>query len=454
MRSFTKVAKVASGAGAPVRTQVRSVAFTPKPLFFINDEVKAERKHLSPKTLAVIEKEDKLGSHNYHPLPVVLTKGKGVHVYDVDGKEYIDFLAAYSAVNQGHCHPKIVGALIKQAQQLTLVSRAFHSDRLAPFLEYATKLFGYQRMIPMNTGVEGGETAIKLARRWSYDQKGIPENQAHVIFAENNFWGRTLAAVSSSTDPSSFRGFGPFMPGFSHVPYNNLAAIKAKLEANPNVAAVMLEPIQGEAGVVVPDSGYLAGVKALCQKHNVLFIADEVQTGLCRTGMMLAVDHENVKPDILILGKALSGGVLPVSAVLCNDNIMLNIHPGEHGSTYGGNPLSATVGLAALEVLVEENLAENAAKMGEIFRKGVTSINSDLVTFVRGRGLLNAVGIRNLGGGKDAWSVCMKMAEHGILAKPTRGDIIRFAPPLVINEKQIAQGLDVLEKVLKGFSAK
>jgi ornithine--oxo-acid transaminase len=396
-----------------------------------------------------IQLEDKYGAHNYHPLPVVLERGEGVFLWDVDGKQYFDFLSAYSAVNQGHCHPKIISALIAQAQHLTLTSRAFHNNILGEYEAYISQYFGYDKVLPMNTGVEGGETAIKLARKWGYNVKGIAENEAKIIFVEGNFWGRTMAAISSSTDPSSYNGFGPFLPGFNIIPYNDLNALEAALQDN-TVCAFMFEPIQGEAGVVVPDEGYIAGAKALCEKYRVLMIADEVQTGLCRTGKMLACDHENVKPNILILGKALSGGVMPVSAVLCNDEIMLTIKPGEHGSTYGGNPLACKVAIASLKVLKDENLAENAAYLGEILRKELKAIKSEMIAEVRGKGLLNAIVIKPKNG-KDAWDVCIALMHNGLLAKPTHGDIIRFAPPLVINEEQIMACVKIIKDTIATF---
>jgi ornithine--oxo-acid transaminase len=396
-----------------------------------------------------IQLEEKFGAHNYHPLPVVLERGEGIFLWDVDGKQYFDFLSAYSAVNQGHCHPKIINALITQAQHLTLTSRAFHNNILGEYEAYITKYFGYDKVLPMNTGVEGGETAIKLARKWGYNVKGIEENKAKIVFVEGNFWGRTMAAISSSTDPSSYSGFGPFLPGFNVIPYNDLNALEAALQ-DKNVCAFMFEPIQGEAGVVVPKEGYIAGAKALCEKYNVLMIADEVQTGLCRTGKMLACDHENVKPDILILGKALSGGVLPVSAVLCNDEIMLTIKPGEHGSTYGGNPLACKVAIASLKVLKDEGLAENAAYLGEILRKELKAIKSEMIAEVRGKGLLNAIVIKPKNG-KDAWDVCLALMHNGLLAKPTHGDIIRFAPPLVINEEQLMACIKIIKDTIASF---
>ncbi|TMW50668.1 hypothetical protein DOY81_004236 [Sarcophaga bullata] len=392
----------------------------------------------------VFERENKYGAHNYHPLPVALTKAEGVFVWDVEGKRYFDYLSAYSAVNQGHAHPKIIKALVDQASKLALTSRAFYSDVLGEYEEYITKLFKYDKVLPMNTGVEGGETACKLARKWAYTKKNVPDNKAKIIFAENNFWGRTLAAVSASTDPSSFAGFGPFMPGFEIIKYNDTAELEKALQ-DPNVCAFMVEPIQGEAGVVVPDEGYLKKVRELCTKYNVLWIADEVQTGLARTGRMLAVDHEDVKPDILILGKALSGGMYPVSAVLSNDDIMLCIKPGEHGSTYGGNPLGCKVAMAALDVLLEEKLAENADKMGALLRKELATLPKDVVSVVRGKGLLNAIVINSK---HDAWDVCLKLKDNGLLAKPTHGDIIRFAPPLVINEAQLMESVDIIKKTI------
>ena len=398
-----------------------------------------------------ISQEDKYGAHNYHPLPVVLKKGKGVYVYDVEGKKYYDFLSAYSAVNQGHCHPKIINALIEQSQKLTLTSRAFYNDQLGPYEEYITEYFGYDRVLPMNTGVEGGETAIKLCRRWGYAVKGIEENQAKIIFAAGNFWGRTLGAISSSTDESSRKQFGPFMPGYVIVPYNNLSALEKELQ-DPNVAGFMVEPIQGEAGVVIPDANYLKDAYKLCKKHNVLFIADEVQTGIGRTGARICCDHFGFKPDILILGKALSGGVLPVSAVLSNDEIMLTIKPGEHGSTFGGNPLACAVATAALKVVEEEKLAENAMKMGELFRSILTKELLGSVPFVkeiRGMGLLNAIVIDKDQDEEKAFKICLKMAENGLLAKPTHGHIIRFAPPLVINEKQIKEACSIISETIK-----
>ena len=393
--------------------------------------------------------EDKYGAHNYYPLPVVLAKGKGVFVWDVEGKKYYDFLSSYSAVNQGHCHPKIVAALKLQADTLTLTSRAFHNDVLGQYEEFVTKLFGYDKVLPMNTGVEGGETANKLARKWGYMKKGIEKNKARIIFAKGNFWGRTLAAISSSDDPSSYEGFGPFMPGYDLIPYNDLDALEKELK-DFNVCAFMVEPIQGEAGVVVPDEGYLAGVRKLCDKYNILFIADEVQTGIARTGKMLACDYEDARPDLLILGKAISGGVFPVSAVLADDEIMLCIQPGEHGSTFGGNPLACKVAQAALEVVIEENLSENAYRLGKIFRKELRDFDNDMIALVRGKGLLNAIVITPKGG-KEAWDVCLKLRDNGLLAKPTHGNIIRFAPPLVITEEQLMECIAIIKKTILSF---
>ncbi|MCI4671469.1 MAG: ornithine--oxo-acid transaminase [Bacteroidia bacterium] len=397
--------------------------------------------------------ESRHGAHNYHPLPVVLSKGEGVFLWSPEGKKYYDFLSAYSAVNQGHCHPRILTALNEQAQKLTLTSRAFYNDVLGPYEAYITKLLGYDKVLPMNTGVEGGETAVKLCRKWGYKVKGIPANQAKMIFVEGNFWGRTLGAISSSTDPSSFEGFGPYMPGYSIIPYNNLEALEEALK-DPNVAGFMVEPIQGEAGVVVPDEGYLKKAYELCQKYNVLFVADEVQTGLSRTGKMLACDHEGFKPDILILGKALSGGVFPVSAVLSSDEVMLTIQPGEHGSTYGGNPLACAVAAEALQVLVDENLSENASRLGEIFRQKMSELiekRPDLLTLVRGKGLLNAIVINDSEDSPTAWNICLQLAENGLLAKPTHGNIIRFAPPLVITEAQLEECCGIIEKTILEF---
>ncbi|MFO7924590.1 MAG: ornithine--oxo-acid transaminase [Bacteroidales bacterium] len=396
-----------------------------------------------------IKREEKFGAHNYHPLPVVLERGKGVFVWDVEGNRYFDFLSAYSAVNQGHCHPKIVSALTEQAKKLCLTSRAFHNSCLGEYEEYITGYFGYDKVLPMNTGVEGDETALKLCRKWAYLKKGVPRDRAKIIVCENNFHGRTITIVSISTDPDARKDYGPYTPGFVTIPYNDIASLEKELE-DPDVAGFLVEPIQGEAGVFVPDEGYLKEVSRLCRKHNVLFIADEVQTGIARTGKLLACDHENVKPDILILGKALSGGVFPVSAVLANDDIMLTIKPGEHGSTFGGNPIAAKVAMAALEVVKEEKLAENSERLGKIFREEIRKIDSEMIELVRGKGLLNAIVIRPKNG-KTAQDVCLKMKENGILAKPTHGHIIRFAPPLVINEEQLHEGIRLIAGSLRHF---
>ncbi|XP_061665625.1 ornithine aminotransferase, mitochondrial [Syngnathoides biaculeatus] len=394
----------------------------------------------------IYAREHKYGAHNYHPLPVALERGEGVYVWDVEGSRYYDFLSAYSAVNQGHCHPKIVAALTAQASKLTLTSRAFYNDVLGAYEEYVTAMFGYDKVLPMNTGVEGCETACKLARKWAYNVKGVPENKAKIIFADGNFWGRTLAAISSSTDPSSYKGFGPFMPGFELVPFNDISALEKALQ-DPHVAAFMVEPIQGEAGVVVPDAGYLTKVRELCTRHNVLWIADEVQTGLARTGRRLAVDHEQARPDIVVLGKALSGGVYPVSGVLCDDEVMLTIKPGEHGSTYGGNPVACRVAIAALQVIEDEKLADNAERMGQLLRSELGKLPSDIVTAVRGKGLLNAVVIKETKD-YDAWKVCLRLRDNGLLAKPTHGDIIRLAPPLIINESQMRECVDIIHRTV------
>jgi ornithine--oxo-acid transaminase len=402
---------------------------------------------MSVSSQTAIELEDQYGAHNSHPIPVVLSRGEGVFLWDPEGKRYYDFLAAYSAVNQGHCHPKILRALETQARRLTLTSRAFYNDQLGPFAKFITEYFGYERLLPMNTGVEGGETAIKLARRWGYEKKRIPDEQAKIVFVRGNFWGRTLAAISASTDPSSKKGFGPYMPGYVLVDYDDLASLEKAFQEK-NVAGFMFEPIQGEAGVVIPKDGYLRGVRDLCAKYNVLMIADEVQTGLGRTGKLLACDHEGVRPDILILGKALSGGVLPVSAVLCDDDVMLNIKPGEHGSTYGGNPLACAVARAALEVLRDEKLAENAARMGELFRGEMKRLTQPWVQQVRGRGLMNAIVIDPRGPVR-AWDLCLRLRDNGLLAKPTHDHIIRLAPPLVINEKQIRECADIIVRTFE-----
>ncbi len=400
-----------------------------------------------------IELEEKYGAHNYHPIPVVLEQGQGVYVWDVERKQYLDFLSAYSAVNQGHCHPKIVGAMVAQLQKLTLTSRAFHNNQLGECEKFLCEYFGYDKVLMMNSGVEGGETAIKLTRKWAYKVKGIEQNKAKILFAEGNFWGRTIAAISSSTDPSSYNDYGPLLTGFEIIPYNNLNALELALK-DPNVAGFMVEPIQGEAGVLVPDEGYLKAAYELCKKNNVLFIADEVQTGIARTGKRIACDHEGFLPDILILGKALSGGLYPVSCVLASDEIMLTIKPGEHGSTYGGNPLASAVTKAALQVVLDENLAENAETMGVIFRKRLTDLQqkTKLIVQVRGKGLLNAIVLNDEEDGNLGWNICMKLAENGLLAKPTHGNKIRFAPPLVITESQINTAADIIEKVILEFS--
>ena len=401
---------------------------------------------------SLMELEKNYGAHNYHPLPVVLEKGIGVHVWDCEGKKYFDFLSAYSAVNQGHCHPKIIEALINQSSKLTLTSRAFFNDQLGPYEEFICNLFKYDKVLPMNTGVEGGETANKLARKWGYLKKNIPENKARILFVKGNFWGRTLAAISSSDDPLSYEGFGPFMPGYDIIPYNDLSALEDELK-DPNVAAFMVEPIQGEAGVVVPDDGYLEGIRNLCNKYNVLFIADEVQTGIGRTGKLLATDYENAKPDILILGKALSGGVFPVSAVLANNEVMMCIKPGEHGSTFGGNPLACVVAKTALEVVIEEKLSENAMELGIHFRNQINRYikNSSIVKLVRGKGLLNAIVINDIETSKTAWNLCLEMKNNGLLAKPTHGNIIRFAPPLTINKNQLDDCIEIIINTIKNY---
>lgn len=393
--------------------------------------------------------EEKYGAHNYHPLPVVLEKGDGVFVYDVEGMKYFDFLSGYSAVNQGHCHPKIVDSFIKQASRLTLTSRAFYNNKLGEYEEYITKLFGYDKVLPMNTGVEAVETAVKLCRRWAYNIKGIPAGNAKIIVCENNFHGRTTGVISFSSDPSSYHGFGPLMPGFKIIPYNDIPALQDALSDN-DVAGFLVEPIQGEAGVIIPDNGYLTNAKKLCEEANVLFIADEIQTGLGRTGRMLCVEYERVKPDVLILGKALSGGMLPVSAVLADDEIMLTIKPGEHGSTYGGNPLAAAVAITSLQVLTDESLSENATAMGELMRDELMKINSPLISAVRGKGLLNAIEIDHHDK-NAAWNICLQMKENGLLAKPTHGDKIRLAPPLVINQKQVIEAVNIIKQSVDAF---
>ena len=401
---------------------------------------------------SIIDLEYKYGAHNYHPLPVVLEKGEGVFLWDVEGKKYYDFLSAYSAVNQGHCHPKIISALVNQSNKLTLTSRAFHNNILGQYEKFITEFFGYDKVLPMNTGVEGGETAVKLARKWGYEVKKVADDSAKIIFVEGNFWGRTLGAISSSTDPTSTNGFGPFMPGYEIIPYNDIESLKDSLK-DPNVVAFMVEPIQGEAGVVVPDDDYLKKAYDLCKESNVLFIADEVQTGIGRTGKMLCCEHHGFKPDILILGKALSGGVFPVSAILASDEVMLTIKPGEHGSTFGGNPVACEVAMAALNVIRDEKLAENAAKMGVIFREKLQSYidGSKIVEKIRGKGLLNAIIINDEENSDIAWNICLKMAQNGLLAKPTHGNIIRFAPPLIINDEQLNNCIDIIISSLKDF---
>jgi ornithine--oxo-acid transaminase len=397
--------------------------------------------------------ENKFGAHNYHPLPVVLAKGEGVHVWDTDDKKYYDFLSAYSAVNQGHCHPKIINALINQAQTLTLTSRAFYNDQLGRYEEFVANYFGFDKVLPMNTGAEAVETAIKLCRKWAYERKGIAEQEAQIIVCENNFHGRTTTIISFSNDENARKNFGPYTAGFIKIPYDDISALEKAITSSKNIAGFLVEPIQGEAGVYVPADGYLAAAKALCEKHNVLFIADEVQTGIARTGKLLAVNHENVKPDVLILGKALSGGVYPVSAVLANDDIMNVIKPGQHGSTFGGNPIAAAVAIAALEVVTEENLAENATVLGELFRKKMNEYiaTSTIAALVRGKGLLNAVVINDSEDSSTAWDICMALRDNGLLAKPTHGNIIRFAPPLVINEEQLLDCVNIIIKTLKTF---
>ncbi|MBP9151134.1 MAG: ornithine--oxo-acid transaminase [Flavobacteriales bacterium] len=409
---------------------------------------------VSAKAQLVIDTEDRYGAHNYHPLPVVLEKGDGVFVWDTDGKKYYDFLSAYSAVNQGHCHPRIIGALTEQAQKLTLTSRAFYNDVLGEYEKYATEYFGFDKLLPMNTGAEGVETALKLCRKWAYEKKGLAADKAKIIVCEGNFHGRTTTIISFSNDPDARKNFGPYTPGFEAVPYNDVAALEKALQ-DPNVAGFLVEPIQGEAGVNVPDDGYLAKVRALCSEYNVLMIADEIQTGIARTGKLLAVDHENVKPDILILGKALSGGVLPVSAVLADDEIMMCIRPGEHGSTFGGNPVACKVAIAALEVVKDEKLAENAQRLGEIFRAELTTFakTNSLVKLVRGKGLLNAIIVNDSPESKTAWNICLKLASNGLLAKPTHGNIIRFAPPLVMTEAQLRDCIQIIKNTLTEFAA-
>ena len=397
--------------------------------------------------------EDKYGAHNYHPLPVVLSRGEGVYVWDVEGKKYYDFLSAYSAVNQGHCHPKIVGAMVRQAQTLTLTSRAFYNDQLGPYEQFVTQYFGFDKMLPMNTGAEAVETALKLCRKWAYEVKGVAEHQAQIIVCEGNFHGRTTTIISFSNDENARRNFGPYTDGFIKIEYDNLEALAQALQSSPNVAGFLVEPIQGEAGVYVPSEGYLAKAKALCEQYNVLFIADEVQTGIARTGKLLAVHHENVQPDVLILGKAISGGVYPVSAVLANNSIMNVIKPGQHGSTFGGNPIAAAVAVAALEVVEEERLAQNSERLGIIFREKIGAYiqNSNIATLVRGKGLLNAIVINDVEESSTAWDICMALRDNGLLAKPTHGNIIRFAPPLVMTEPQLLECVGIITRTLQQF---
>lgn len=406
--------------------------------------------HISGLTEQYLLREEKYGAHNYHPLPVVLNRGRGVYVWDVEGKQYYDFLAGYSAVNQGHCHPKIIETLVEQAQKLTLTSRAFHSDLLGEYAQYITNYFGYDKVLPMNTGAEAVETAIKLARRWGYEIKGIPLNEAKIIVCNENFHGRTINIISFSTDPSAQVNYGPFTPGYEVIPFNDLGALQNALQ-DKNVAGFLVEPIQGEAGVIVPDEGYLRKASNLCREADVLFIADEIQSGLGRTGKMLACDHEDVRPDILILGKALSGGTLPVSAVLSDNEIMLTIKPGEHGSTYGGNPLACKVGIAALEVLKSEHMCENAAEQGAYFRQQLVEMNSPYISAVRGKGLFSAVVIDHPSGKDAAWRLCLELMNNGLLAKPTHGDKIRFTPPLVINRRQIDECISIIEESLSAI---
>lgn len=396
-----------------------------------------------------MDREARYGAHNYHPIPVVLERGEGIYVWDVEGRKYFDFLSAYSAVNQGHCHPKIVKALTDQAQKLALTSRAFYNNVLGEWEQYMTTLFGYDKMLPMNSGAEADETALKLVRKWAYKVKGVPKGEAKIIVCNGNFHGRTITIISMSSDPDSYNDYGPYTPGFINIPYNDLKALERALE-DPNVAGFLVEPIQAEAGVYVPEDGFLRKAFDLCKKHNVLFVADEVQTGLARTGKMLACDHEDVRPDILVLGKAVSGGMFPVSCVLADNEIMLTIKPGEHGSTYGGNPIAAKVAIAAMEVIREENLAENAERLGKIFRKKLKSIDSEMIEIVRGKGLLNAVAIKPTNG-KTAWDVCVALKNNGLLAKPTHEHIIRFTPPLIITEEQLLEALEIIEKTIAEF---
>lgn len=430
-------------------------------LFKINNPNIMDTSAINEISNAYIKLEDKYGAHNYHPLPVVLERGEGVWVWDVEGNQYLDFLSAYSAVNQGHCHPRIINTMIHQAKTLTLTSRAFYNNLLGKAEEYMAKLFGYDKVLMMNTGVEAVESALKLTRKWAYKVKGVPQNKAKILFAKENFHGRTLAIISASTDPTAKNDFGPFMPGIESIPYNDVDALEQALAADPNIAGFIVEPIQGEAGVYVPDEDYLSNVALLCKKYNVLFIADEIQTGIARTGTMLVTDTlkdkegNRLKPDMIILGKALSGGTMPVSAVLCNDDIMLTIKPGEHGSTFGGNPLACAVAMEALQVVIEENLAENAYKMGELFRAGLRKIaaNNPLIQIVRGKGLLNAIVIDTDEESDLAWRICLTFKNNGLIAKPTHGNKIRLAPPLIINEAQIHQALEIIEKSLEAYKS-
>ena len=444
MRTACKSSLMARAATRPVTMTMPTTTAT---------TLRSLRYFSGPASDKLMDLDGRYNAHNYHPLPVVLSRGLGCKVWDVEGKEYFDFLSAYSAVNQGHCHPRILEALQTQAANLTLTSRAFFNDQLGPYAKFITEFFGYERVLPMNSGVEGSETAVKLARRWGYDVKGIPANQATILFAEGNFWGRSIAAVSASSDPESYGGFGPFVPNFDRIPFNDLVALENALKSNPSIAAYMLEPIQGEAGVVVPEDGYIRKAKELCEKYNVLLIADEIQTGLARTGKMLACDYDGVKPDILVLGKALSGGVYPVSAVLCSDEIMLTIQPGQHGSTYGGNPLACAVAKAALQVLDEEGLAENSFRQGNKLRASLSEMlpKSSHLKSVRGKGLMNAIIIDSTHG-VTAWDVCVRLGENGLLAKPTHDDIIRFTPPLIMNDEQLEESTQIITDTVLSFN--
>ncbi|XP_003384723.1 PREDICTED: ornithine aminotransferase, mitochondrial-like [Amphimedon queenslandica] len=421
-----------------------------QPLRALSGPSAREASSSSSSTEEVIERELSYGAHNYKPVPVAIARGEGVHVWDVEGRRYLDFLSAYSALNQGHCHPKIVQAMMDQAHTLTLTSRAFYTDTLGGYQEFMTKLFGYDKLLPMNSGVEAAETAVKLARRWGYDVKGIPHNQAKVVFVEGNFWGRSIAAVSSSVDPENYGGYGPYVPGFVIVPYDDVEALERVL-TDPTVAGLMLEPIQGEAGVVLPQDGYLKKVSDLCKANNVLFIADEIQTGLGRTGKLLACDHEGVRPDVVVLGKALSGGMFPISAVLADNDVMLTVRPGQHGSTYGGSPLACKVAMASMKVILEEKLTENAAALGSILERELRDLPASIVSATRGRGLLHALVIKRLSNDANAWTVCLRLRDSGLLAKPTHDDIIRFAPPLIITETQLMEAVSIIKKVISSF---